>query len=349
MHQFYTDDSEYTFAVGSEDPQIVKGKEAIFNKMCELYFDDVYVDIASGSVDTQSSQGDNVMIMVTGTFSCKGRSAKPFVQTMLLSKKDTSYFVMNDVFRLLDKDALIKSCEMGKVRGVNRTNSPLKKKEEEKKKKKATTNSTTTATATKPTVVVEETKKVSMDEVAVVATASTKEAKGEPLNEGATKKKKKKKKSEAKKKVVAASPKNASPKSWKDLLINSSSGSTSNDKTTSAPPAARKTTTTGKTVSVAKSGKKGNTSQMAEMFLGNVGPDTTEKEVKAIYEVFGAMEDVKLLPDRKHGFFKFQKMESARKALKAQESGKLKSKYKIELRKKKQHGNNKKNKSSGRK
>lgn len=329
MHNLYLDDSEYTFAVGSEDPQIVKGKEAIFTKMCELYFDEVYVDLGSGSVDAQSSQGENVMIMVTGTFQCKGRLATPFVQTMLLVKEQGSYFIMNDVFRILDKNSLIKSCEK-KVRETLKRDSPVKKKTEEKK----TTNSSTSGG--------DESKKVSTNEVA----ASTKEAKGESSptdNNSATtsKRKKKKKKSDAKKKEsqqakqqqqeVKQTP--AGPKSWKDLLMR-------NDKTEikSSVPSSKTTSTSNKKVAVAakSSGKKDNNdSQPTEMFLGNVSSDTTLEKVTAIYEVFGSVLDVKLLPERKHGYFKFAKAESAKKALKAQANGQIKSSLKIELRKKK--------------
>ena len=324
MHNLYLDDSEYTFAIGSEDPEIVKGKEAIFTKMCELYFDEVYVDLGSGSVDAQSSQGENVMIMVTGTFECKGRKATPFVQTMLLVKEQGSYFIMNDVFRILDKDSLIKSCEK-KVRGVVKRDSPVKKKTEAKK-----------------TTTLEETKKVSTNEVA----ASTKEAKGEPTppsssNNTTSKKKKKKKKSgDAKKKETQQAKQQekqtppAAPKSWKDLLIrNEKAGNSSSAPVSKATTSSKKVVAS--TAAAKSSSKKDNNSsqQLTEMFLGNVSPDTTVEKVTAIYEVFGTVTDVKLLPERKHGFFKFVKAESARKALKAQENGQIKSSFKIELRK----------------
>ena len=324
MHNLYLDDSEYTFAIGSEDPEIVKGKEAIFTKMCELYFDEVYVDLGSGSVDAQSSQGENVMIMVTGTFECKGRKATPFVQTMLLVKEQGSYFIMNDVFRILDKNSLIKSCEK-KVRGAVKRDSPVKKKKTAADTKK-TSNSTSAG---------EETKKVSTNEVA----ASTKEAKGEPTppTNNTTSKKKKKKKNGAKKKETQQAKQQekqtpAAPKSWKDLLIRNQKAGKS-----SSAPVSKTTRTSSKKVvtsTAAKSSSKSNSSQqLTEMFLGNVSPDTTVEKVTAIYEVFGTVTDVKLLPERKHGFFKFVKAESARKALKAQENGQIKSPFKIEIRK----------------
>lgn len=117
MHKFYCPQSRYTFAVGSQDSPAVKGQEAIFQKIAELGFDDVRVDLESGSVDIQPSK-QNIMVMVTGTFSMKGQSAKPFVQTMLLAHLG-SWVVVNDVCRVLDKNALLKSCDT-KVHGLNR-------------------------------------------------------------------------------------------------------------------------------------------------------------------------------------------------------------------------------------
>jgi len=124
MHHFYCDTSEYTYAMGSQDPATVKGKEQIFSKIAELGFDDVRVDFESGSIDTQPSQTDgNVMVMVTGTFSMKGLPPKPFVQTMLLARRSggesVGFYVVNDVCRVLDKKALLASCEQ-KVHGRNR-------------------------------------------------------------------------------------------------------------------------------------------------------------------------------------------------------------------------------------
>jgi len=120
MHHFYCDTSTYTYAVGSQDPATVMGTEAIFSKIAELGFDDVRVDFESGSIDTQPSGTDgNIMVMVTGTFSMKGLPPKPFVQTMLLSRRPTGFYVVNDVCRVLVKKALLASCD-AKVHGRNR-------------------------------------------------------------------------------------------------------------------------------------------------------------------------------------------------------------------------------------
>ena len=127
----------------------------------------------------------------------------------------------------------------------------------------------------------------------------------------------------------------AAPKSWKDLLIrNEKAGNSSSAPVSKATTSSKKVVASTAAAKSSSSKKDNNSSQqLTEMFLGNVSPDTTVEKVTAIYEVFGTVTDVKLLPERKHGFFKFVKAESARKALKAQENGQIKSPFKIEIRK----------------
>jgi Nuclear transport factor 2 (NTF2) domain len=65
----------------------VKGLDAIRDKVSALNFGGARVDLTDGSVDAQRSDGDGVLVMVTGDFSKPGHESRRFVQSFFLASQ----------------------------------------------------------------------------------------------------------------------------------------------------------------------------------------------------------------------------------------------------------------------
>lgn len=89
----YTDLSMLTF----EGDQF-QGAQAIVKKITELPFKVVQHIITT--VDCQPSRDNGVLVFVVGQLKTDNDPPHSFSQTFQLFEKDTSYFVLNDMFRL---------------------------------------------------------------------------------------------------------------------------------------------------------------------------------------------------------------------------------------------------------
>lgn len=93
LANLYTDLSMLTF----EGDQF-QGAQAIVKKITELPFKVVQHIITT--VDCQPSRDNGVLVFVVGQLKTDNDPPHSFSQTFQLFEKDTSYFVLNDMFRL---------------------------------------------------------------------------------------------------------------------------------------------------------------------------------------------------------------------------------------------------------
>ena len=80
---------------------ILTSEQAIQERIKELNFQDCKVRISN--VDSQASF-DNIVIQVIGETSNRSAEPKKFVQTFVLAKQPTGYFVLNDIFRYINEE-----------------------------------------------------------------------------------------------------------------------------------------------------------------------------------------------------------------------------------------------------
>lgn len=55
------------------------------------------------TVDAQNSLSDGVIVLVTGFIVGKNNIRRKFSQLFFLTRKETSYYVLNDIFRYVDE------------------------------------------------------------------------------------------------------------------------------------------------------------------------------------------------------------------------------------------------------
>ncbi|PQK12535.1 hypothetical protein BB8028_0003g11520 [Beauveria bassiana] len=165
LHLFYSKRSQLVCGQEAEVANVSVGRQAIQERLKSLDFQDCKVRVSN--VDSQASD-DSIVIQVIGETSNKGAEPKKFVQTFVLAKQPSGYFVLNDMLRyILEEDE---------------TEVDEAEKEPAAPAPEALENAPETAPETAPEPVVEATsvEKKLISEVAEKATANGKHTEPEP-------------------------------------------------------------------------------------------------------------------------------------------------------------------------
>jgi hypothetical protein len=103
VHRFYTDASLFTRAEAGPDgaADTVMTQDEIHKKVMSLDYGDFKAEIKT--VDSQDSLMGGVLVMVSGSLSCKSTGNRNFTQSFFLAPQEKGYFVLNDIFRYLDE------------------------------------------------------------------------------------------------------------------------------------------------------------------------------------------------------------------------------------------------------
>ncbi|KAH9556599.1 hypothetical protein CY35_07G037900 [Sphagnum magellanicum] len=103
VHRFYTDASLFTRAEAGPDGAVdtVMTQDEIHKKVMSLDYGDFKAEIKT--VDSQDSLMGGVLVMVSGSLSCKSTGNRNFTQSFFLAPQEKGYFVLNDIFRYLDE------------------------------------------------------------------------------------------------------------------------------------------------------------------------------------------------------------------------------------------------------
>lgn len=95
----------FSHASSQSTPEVVNGADNIRLKVDNLNFAGALINLSDGSIDAQKSDGNGVILMVTGDIVLPGQESKLFVQTFFLAEQTTnskaSYYVRNSILRLL--------------------------------------------------------------------------------------------------------------------------------------------------------------------------------------------------------------------------------------------------------
>ncbi|KAL2886599.1 NTF2 and RRM domain-containing protein [Ceratocystis lukuohia] len=101
LHLFYTKDSQFVYGEEAQVSNVSVGRSAIEERIRQLGFQDCKVRV--NNVDSLSSF-DNIVIQVIGETSNKQEPPRRFVQTFVLAKQTSGYFVLNDIWRFIIDD-----------------------------------------------------------------------------------------------------------------------------------------------------------------------------------------------------------------------------------------------------
>ncbi|KAM3513812.1 hypothetical protein MY11210_002537 [Beauveria gryllotalpidicola] len=102
LHLFYSKRSQLVCGQEAEVANVSVGRQAIQERLKSLDFQDCKVRVSN--VDSQASD-DSIVIQVLGETSNKGAEPRKFVQTFVLAKQPSGYFVLNDMLRyILEED-----------------------------------------------------------------------------------------------------------------------------------------------------------------------------------------------------------------------------------------------------
>ncbi|KKA29727.1 hypothetical protein TD95_003818 [Thielaviopsis punctulata] len=101
LHLFYNKRSQFVCGEEAEVSNVAVGRTAIEERIRQLKFHDCKVRVAN--VDTLSS-GDNIVVQVIGETSNNQEPPRKFVQTFVLAKQTSGYFVLNDIWRFIIED-----------------------------------------------------------------------------------------------------------------------------------------------------------------------------------------------------------------------------------------------------
>eukprot|EP01018_Ginkgo_biloba_P039125 Gb_11766 [translate_table: standard] len=103
VYRFYQECSK----LGRPDPNgemlTVTTMDGINNMIMSLDYNDFKAVIKS--VDSQESYNNGVLVLVTGSLSCKISGTRNFTQSFFLAPQDKGFFVLNDVFKYLDEES----------------------------------------------------------------------------------------------------------------------------------------------------------------------------------------------------------------------------------------------------
>lgn len=101
LHLFYNKRSQFVQGMEAEISKVSVGREQIRERIKNLDFQECKVRVTN--VDSQES-GDNIVIQVIGELSNKSAEPNKFVQTFVLAKQPSGYFVLNDIVRYIDEN-----------------------------------------------------------------------------------------------------------------------------------------------------------------------------------------------------------------------------------------------------
>ncbi|PKS10006.1 hypothetical protein jhhlp_004631 [Lomentospora prolificans] len=103
LHLFYGKRSQFVFGEEAEVANISVGRPAIKDRIKELDFQECKVRVSN--VDSLASSPDTILIQVIGeTSNKKSEEPRKFVQTFVLAKQPSGYFVLNDIWRYISED-----------------------------------------------------------------------------------------------------------------------------------------------------------------------------------------------------------------------------------------------------
>ncbi|EJT81963.1 hypothetical protein GGTG_01937 [Gaeumannomyces tritici R3-111a-1] len=102
LHLFYGKQSQFVYGLEAEVANVSVGRQQIQERIKSLDLQDCKVRVSN--VDSQAS-GDSIVIQVIGETVNKGGEPKKFVQTFILAKQPSGYFVLNDILRYINDDA----------------------------------------------------------------------------------------------------------------------------------------------------------------------------------------------------------------------------------------------------
>lgn len=105
LHRFYSHNSSFVHGgvekPGEEQPPVM-GQQEIHKKITSLNFCDCHAKIRQ--VDSQATVGSAVVVQVTGELSNNGEPMRRFMQTFVLAPQSPKkYYVHNDIFRYQDE------------------------------------------------------------------------------------------------------------------------------------------------------------------------------------------------------------------------------------------------------
>ncbi|KAK5654098.1 hypothetical protein OQA88_7529 [Cercophora sp. LCS_1] len=101
IHLFYGKNSQFVYGREAEVAPVAHGRSAIQERIKSLEFQECKVRISN--VDSQGSE-EHILIQVIGEISNKGEESRKFVQTFVLAKQPSGYFVLNDILRYINDD-----------------------------------------------------------------------------------------------------------------------------------------------------------------------------------------------------------------------------------------------------
>ncbi|XP_023759207.1 nuclear transport factor 2 isoform X2 [Lactuca sativa] len=101
VHKFYHDSSKIGRPEEDGTMSVTTTMDEINAKILSLNYEDMRAEIKS--VDGQESLGGGVNVLVTGHLTGKDNIVRDFTQSFFLAPQDKGYFVLNDMFRYLDK------------------------------------------------------------------------------------------------------------------------------------------------------------------------------------------------------------------------------------------------------
>ncbi|KAI6246094.1 putative G3BP-like protein [Erysiphe necator] len=101
LHLFYGKNSQFVYGPEAESSPVSVGRDAIQERFKELNFQEAKVRLSN--VDSQASY-DSIVVQVIGEISHLSAEPKKFVQSFVLAQQSNGYFVLNDIFRLINDD-----------------------------------------------------------------------------------------------------------------------------------------------------------------------------------------------------------------------------------------------------
>ncbi|KAL5888548.1 hypothetical protein ACKVWC_003810 [Pyricularia oryzae] len=102
LHLFYGKHSQLVYGLEAEVANVSVGRQQIQERIKSLDLQDCKVRVSN--VDSQASE-ESIVIQVIGETVNKGGEPKKFVQTFILAKQPSGYFVLNDILRYINDDA----------------------------------------------------------------------------------------------------------------------------------------------------------------------------------------------------------------------------------------------------
>ncbi|KAK4688652.1 hypothetical protein P7C73_g1453, partial [Tremellales sp. Uapishka_1] len=103
LHCFYNKKSTFIHGEEGEETLAAFGQTEIHERITAIGYNQCKVFIHS--IDSQSSAGGGIIILVIGEMSNDSKPWKKFTQTFFLAEQPGGYFVLNDIFRFLKEES----------------------------------------------------------------------------------------------------------------------------------------------------------------------------------------------------------------------------------------------------